>query len=490
MLSGAQKKGNKKNDTRLPGPPLDFNSPEEKQAVTEIFTSAMQCLSEQDRDLPFIQSMLPMLQRGIGVHHSGLLPILKELVEILFQETLIKCLFSTETFAMGLNMPAKTVVFTSLRKWDGEETRFVESGEYIQMSGRAGRRGKDDRGYAIMMADDNLDEATCRTMVKGAAAPLVSSFKLTYYTLINLLRRVEGAGADMEFVISRSFSQFQHDKRLPELQRRAAELRAEAQGNEAVAAYAQAQADAAAARQTIARAALQPDRCVHFLRAGRIVRAAGGGADYGYGVVVTVMQSEGSKVDPASADSYIVDLLLCAELSGGVGLQPRPLDHPAGKMMVVPVPMQMLTEISTLRIAIPNTLKDPTALEAVRATLQGCVAKYPGGALPELDAVEDMGIDDVAVAKAVAAERAAKARMAELAAGAGAGLDVAQVEADLRKKAQMMAEADEIEAQMKKSQLTNFQTESKARLAVLRKLGHIDDQSVVTLKVRQVLMLI
>ena len=181
---------------------------------------------------------------------------------------------------------------------------------------------------------------------------------------------------------------------------------------------------------------------------------------------------------------------LADHLRHGVGLQPRPLDHPAGKMMVVPVPMQMLTEISTLRIAIPNTLKDPTALDAVRATLQGCVAKYPGGALPELDVVEDMGIDDVAVAKAVAAERGAKARMAELAAGAGAGLDVAQVEADLRKKAQMMADADEIEAQMKKSQLTNFQTESKARLAVLRKLGHIDDQSVVTLKVRQVLVLI
>jgi len=64
-----------------------------------------------------------MLKRGIGVHHSGLLPILKELIEILFQESLVRCLFATETFAMGLNMPARTVVFTQTRKWDGQENR-------------------------------------------------------------------------------------------------------------------------------------------------------------------------------------------------------------------------------------------------------------------------------------------------------------------------------------------------------------------------------
>ena len=83
----------------------------------------MQCLSSEDRELPAIEKMLPMLQRGIGVHHSGLLPILKELIEILFSEQLIKVLFATETFAMGLNMPARTVVFTATRKWDGEQNR-------------------------------------------------------------------------------------------------------------------------------------------------------------------------------------------------------------------------------------------------------------------------------------------------------------------------------------------------------------------------------
>jgi ATP-dependent RNA helicase DOB1 len=93
-----------------------------------------------------VSSILPLLRRGIGIHHSGLLPILREVIEILFQEGFLKCLFATETFSIGLNMPAKTVVFTNVRKWDGDRFRWITSGEYIQMSGRAGRRGLDDRG--------------------------------------------------------------------------------------------------------------------------------------------------------------------------------------------------------------------------------------------------------------------------------------------------------------------------------------------------------
>ena len=88
---------------------------------------------------------------GIGIHHGGLLPILKETTEILFGEGLIKALFATETFAMGLNMPARTVVFTSAQKFDGKDMRWVSSGEYIQMSGRAGRRGLDDRGIGKVL---------------------------------------------------------------------------------------------------------------------------------------------------------------------------------------------------------------------------------------------------------------------------------------------------------------------------------------------------
>ena len=96
---------------------------------------------------------LEFLQQGIGIHHGGLLPIIKEVTEILFQEGKIKILFSTETFSMGLNMPARTVVFTNVRKFDGETFRWIGGGEYIQMSGRAGRRGIDDKGIWILIVD-------------------------------------------------------------------------------------------------------------------------------------------------------------------------------------------------------------------------------------------------------------------------------------------------------------------------------------------------
>ena len=127
----------------------------------------MQCLNEEDRKLNQIKDLLPLLLNGIGIHHSGLLPIMKEIVEILFQEGFIKCLFATETFSMGLNMPARTVVFTNVKKFDGKQTRYLRPGEYIQMSGRAGRRGKDDQGTVILMVDQKIEPTVLKNMIFG-----------------------------------------------------------------------------------------------------------------------------------------------------------------------------------------------------------------------------------------------------------------------------------------------------------------------------------
>lgn len=91
----------------------------------------------------------------------------------------------------------------------------MTSGEYIQMSGRAGRRGKDDRGLVIVCADETLDEPTYRGLVKGKPSPIVSSFKLTYYTLLNLIKRAEGGHQSMEHVIRHSFQQYQQERGLP-----------------------------------------------------------------------------------------------------------------------------------------------------------------------------------------------------------------------------------------------------------------------------------
>lgn len=188
---------------------LDITSESEKSMIEEIFQNAMATLADDDRKLPQAVSILPMLKRGIGIHHGGLLPIIKEVIEILFQESLIRVLFSTETFSMGINMPAKTVVFTGLKKWDGQTHRIITSGEYIQMAGRAGRRGLDDRGLVIVMIDESMKIEEMKKLFLGDACRLDSKFYLGYNMLLNLIRN---DGTTPEYMIERSFHQFQMDK--------------------------------------------------------------------------------------------------------------------------------------------------------------------------------------------------------------------------------------------------------------------------------------
>ena len=184
----------------------DFLDEDEKDLVKTIFDNAIASLRKEDRSIPVVEKMLPLLQRGIGIHHSGLLPIIREVVEILFQESLVKVLFATETFSIGLNMPAKTVIFTSLRKFDGTTRRLLTSGEFIQMSGRAGRRGLDDRGVVVSILTEELTVAQVKTLFSSSSDKLFSAFRLTYNMVLNLLR-VEGL--DPMYVLSRSFFHFQ-----------------------------------------------------------------------------------------------------------------------------------------------------------------------------------------------------------------------------------------------------------------------------------------
>jgi ATP-dependent RNA helicase DOB1 len=195
---------------------LEFNNAEEQDLITNIFTNAIENLAPDDRQLPQIANILPLLKRGIGIHHGGLLPILKEVIEILFQEGLIKVLFATETFSIGLNMPAKTVVFTQVKKYDGRDFRNLSSGEYIQMSGRAGRRGLDDRGVVIMMVDEKLEPNDAKNMIKGEADRLDSAFHLGYNMVLNLMK-VEGVSP--EYMLERCFHQFQNNANIPMLEK-------------------------------------------------------------------------------------------------------------------------------------------------------------------------------------------------------------------------------------------------------------------------------
>lgn len=195
---------------------LDFCTATEKSAIHMILEKSLARLKQEDRQLPQIRRLRELLSRGIAVHHGGLLPIVKEVVEILFARTLVKVLFATETFAMGLNLPTRTVVFSGYRKHDGRQFRDLLPGEYTQMAGRAGRRGLDPVGSVIIVApgaEEAPPAATLRNMILGDPTKLRSQFRLTYNMILNLLR-VEAL--KIEEMIKRSFSENAAQALLPE----------------------------------------------------------------------------------------------------------------------------------------------------------------------------------------------------------------------------------------------------------------------------------
>jgi superfamily II RNA helicase len=136
-------------------------------------------------------TLCDLLKRGIAYHHSGLLPLMKEIVEILFSKGYVKVLFCTETFAVGLNMPTKTVVFVGLQKYDDYSggMRILRTDEYMQMAGRAGRRGKDKQGQVIYLPDRQpIDASQMKTMMKGNKQPIVSRMDFDYDFILKTLQ--------------------------------------------------------------------------------------------------------------------------------------------------------------------------------------------------------------------------------------------------------------------------------------------------------------
>jgi len=140
-------------------------------------------------NLPEYLSMVSLFEKGIAIHHAGIIPILREMVELLFAKGYIKLLFATETFAVGINMPTKTVLFTDLNKFDGSGMRPLHSHEYTQMAGRAGRRGIDTIGYVIHLTNlfKSINQPIIKPMMKGTPQILVSKFKISYNLLLNLI---------------------------------------------------------------------------------------------------------------------------------------------------------------------------------------------------------------------------------------------------------------------------------------------------------------
>jgi len=404
---------------------LAFNDESEKAMVGKVFSSAIEMLSEEDRALPQIQHILPLLRRGIGIHHSGLLPILKETIEILFQEGLIKVLFATETFSIGLNMPAKTVVFTSVRKFDGISQRWVTPSEFVQMSGRAGRRGLDDRGIVIMMIGETMEPSIAKEIVRGEQDKLNSAFYLGYNMILNLMR-VEGISP--EFMLERCFYQFQNTasvsglekgmrfyrnaygvntKVVLELQQLENERsNIEIQDENTIKEYYEFRQQLTTYTKDMRDVITHPNYCLQFMQFGRLVRIKYMDYDFGWGAVVNFTKRRPSKdqkpEDITPQQSFVLDVLLLVADSAFNGTKTHqdlpqgvrpPVEGENAKMEVVPVLLTCVESIGHIRILLSNDLKSAEQRNTVRKSLDEVKRRFPDG-IAVLDPIENMGITD------------------------------------------------------------------------------------------------
>ncbi|CAH0474108.1 unnamed protein product [Peronospora belbahrii] len=465
---------------------LDFNTEEEKQSVDQLFKNAMDSLSDDDRALPQVDSILPLLRRGIGIHHGGLLPILKEVIEILFGEGLLKCLFATETFSMGLNMPAKTVVFTDCRKFDGKGFRWITAGEYIQMSGRAGRRSLDARGIVIQMLSKEMEPQVAKDILYGQADPLFSTFHLGYNMLLNLMR-VEDA--DPEYMIKQSFHQFQNEQAAPALEEALERAREEKdqiviKNEEEVAQY-----------YYLSRSLVRLKE--EFLA----IHSDDGMAKpkWDWGVIVNFTTKNASDSTSAAPDTIVHVLLNCVannvttkvnDATSSNSEAELPTPAPEGmmglsccgyEMKICPVPLEMLDLISSLRVYIPKDLRTIDSRQAVGKSVREVLRRFPQG-VPLLDPREDMDIQDEqflrVIEKTLEVEKQLKSSVFHNAADKEARFALYNL------KMESEAKMRELERKIKESKSLVLRDDLRRRRRVLRRLEFVDKEGVIQQKGR------
>ena len=189
---------------------LSLTTPEEQAEITAVVDAASAHLPDNDLEVLGFHEFREALVRGIAAHHAGMLPTFKEIVEVLFSQGFVKMIFATETLALGINMPARSVVIERLSKWNGETHANITPGEYTQLTGRAGRRGIDVEGHGVVLWQPGLDPKQVAGLASTRTYPLNSSFHPSYNMAVNLVGQV-GRSTARE-LLEQSFAQFQADR--------------------------------------------------------------------------------------------------------------------------------------------------------------------------------------------------------------------------------------------------------------------------------------
>ena len=166
-----------------------LTSPEERDTIYELVEESCRDLPDEDRHVLGYHDFLDGLTRGVAAHHAGMLPAFKQVVEELFVRGLCKVVFATETLALGINMPARTVVIEKLSKWNGETHADITPGEYTQLTGRAGRRGLDTEGHGVVLWQPGMNPRELAGLASTRTYPLRSSFQPSYNMAVNLVHQ-------------------------------------------------------------------------------------------------------------------------------------------------------------------------------------------------------------------------------------------------------------------------------------------------------------
>ncbi|CAB0008458.1 unnamed protein product [Nesidiocoris tenuis] len=468
---------------------LDFNTSDEKRMVDEIFHNAMDVLSEEDRMLPQVENVLPLLRRGIGIHHGGLLPILKETIEVLFSEGLIKALFATETFAMGLNMPAKTVIFTSVKKFDGRESRTITSGEYIQMSGRAGRRGLDDKGTVILMMEEMFSPQTGRDLFLGKADALNSAFHLSYNMILNLIRVDD---INPEYLLDRSFFQFQNQANIPSFKKNLDEVEAKISKitipHEAeLMSYQNLIDKMKELKREYLTYVHNPANLKQFLRAGRLVKlnipvkGKDKPIEFGWGMLLNFRQIMPKKGSGSSEPQLSIDVLLKIDPNSNPEV-PHPCpEGTTGKMSVTSMPHTNIVDLSSVVVVLPRDLRGEDNMATAANAYKEVLDRFKGQ-LPLLDPVKNMRIKDERFVELDKLIKNLSKRMDEHKAKDIPELEELMKQLDI--KLELVDQKTNVEKEIDRCYSLLHMEELKCRKRVLRRLEFCSESDVITLKGR------
>ena len=199
---------------------LRFTDASERERIRAIIDTSVAVLGDADLDVLGFDMWAAALEQGIAAHHAGLVPAFKEAVERCFVEGLVKVVFATETLALGINMPARSVIIEKLTKFNGDTHEFLTPAQFTQLTGRAGRRGIDDEGFSVVLWSPFVSFAQVAALAGSREYPLKSSFRPTYNMTANLVRRYDRAEAMS--LLGQSFAQFQADRSVVTLERRLA----------------------------------------------------------------------------------------------------------------------------------------------------------------------------------------------------------------------------------------------------------------------------